>query len=1033
MSDNRAFVSLGDQGVAILDLTNLSAPRVTARIPLSGSANASLLDLGALYVAAGDAGIAIINAATPGAETIQTTLATPGTALDLDRRGNALIVAAGNAGVLAFDVTNPLIPALIGVLPLDPISSAEESLHSAETITISGKRAYVSESSSFLVVDVSRPDRLGRLTRIETASQSIGLSSVYLYAASGNQIAIYDARATAEPVYLRTYRGLSHIANLTSEGDRIYATSEGSGPDVVAISLLAPDFPVELDNVGEVGDTWRATASGDELWVAAGFGGLRRYGVSEGGALILRGSYTPVSRSASLAINGSSLAAGGEYGWAMLNTNSEEGRATVQSPDRSHTSSMAIDGTTIAAAQGEGGIALYDLRENDPTLIASQKTHGPAEAVALDQQYVYAADAGGLSIFDRRYLLPVATVGTPFPATGVAVYGSTAYLSLLDGSLAVVDLGDPMGSLTPRHSITTQRPTTLIPALDGRVYGIADNLISRFSTQNLDLFGVIEDATLPIFANDGFFFGDLFAAFLPGKSLEFYDLSQLDSGAIWRGSLDLRESPYPTEAAAIAGGYGYIAYGDGGLGLIDLQAQLSQRVVEFDPVHAMLLSNNILFSAGTEITAWDVTNPGAPVQISSLPLTASARRIDSVPDGSLLISMENGLTLAAWNGSTLTELGHFTTGPVDHAAQVGTRTFLALHSGGLQVIDSSNPSQPQALFTYVSALGQFVQSLLSVADSNLLVSWDGGIEVLGVEGAENPPHLLETLPTAGTEATGISLSSDGMLAAMTLGSAGVQLFDVSNPQHPTPAGFADTPGVAQSAVIQGSVLGVADGLCGLEILNISDVRAIQTSGYWRGGYLTSVVTGNDRLYAGGGSHLFVLQYDPEAPSSLPSISQNPLPSDGSANIPVDIVLQWGPPPDPCNPVAYEVYLGSQQEPPLIGQVNDKPSLDVGQLAPSRTYYWRVDTLDSRGERTTGPEWTFTTASGFFPDALPPAPPVFIDRIRQNPAIPAGMVAVLLVTIVIGAILLRTRRVSEDNSSIPGWYSTEPDEEEPPNT
>jgi hypothetical protein len=132
-------------------------------------------------------------------------------------------------------------------------------------------------------------------------------------------------------------------------------------------------------------------------------------------------------------------------------------------------------------------------------------------------------------------------------------------------------------------------------------------------------------------------------------------------------------------------------------------------------------------------------------------------------------------------------------------------------------------------------------------------------------------------------------------------------------------------------------------------------------------------------------------------------------------------------------VTYEVYLGSQQEPPLIGQVNDKPNLDVGQLAPSRTYYWRVDTLDSRGERTTGSEWAFTTASGFFPDALPPAPPVFIDRIRQNPAIPAGMVAILLVTIAIGAILLRTRRDSVDESSIPGWYSTEPDEEDPPNT
>lgn len=1032
LSDERAFVSLGDQGLAIINLTNLSAPQVTARIPLDGSANAALFDEGTLYVAAGEAGITIINAATSGAESIQTTLATPGAALDLARRGNALLVAAGDAGILSFDVTYPQTPALIGALTLDPISSApNESMHRAEAITISGKRAYVSEGSSFLVVDISFPDRLGRLTRIETESSSIGVSSVYLYSASGSQIAIYDARATAEPIYLRTYHGLSHIAKLSAQGDRIYATSTGSGPDVVAISLLTPDFPVELDNVGEVGYTWRATPNRDDVWVAAGFRGLRRYQVSEGGAFTFTGSYTPINQSAALAIDGSSLVAGGEDGWALLDTASEEAEVLGQSPDQVAVNSVAIDGNMVAAAQGESGIALYERSETGFAIVAHQKTHGPAAAVTLDTQYVYAADAGGLSVFDRRYLLPIVRVSTPSPATGLAVRGSTAYLSLFDGSVAVIDLGDPMGSLTLRRSVSTQRPTSLIRDGDGRIYGIADNLISRFAIQNLDLFGVIEDSTLPIFASDGFFVGELLAAFSPGETVEFYDLSQFDTGVIWRGSLDLRNTAYPAESAAIVDGYGYIALGEGGLSQIDLQAQSSQTPVDADPIYALLLLNNTLFAAGNKLTVWDVTIPEFPVALSTLPLTASARALDVASDGSLYISMENGVTLAAWNGSTLTELGHLTTSPIDHATQIGTRAFLALHRGGLQVVDVANPGQPNALFTYVSSSGQFVQSLLAIDESTLLVSWDAGIDVLSIEGAEEPPHLLEILPTVGREAKGVSLSPDGSLAVLALGAEGVQIFDLSDPQHPIPVGFVDTPGEAYSTAIQESRLAVADGLCGLEVLNISDMAAITKDGHWRGGYLTSIVAAPSAFYAGGGAHLFGLQFDAALPFSSPVISQNPFPLNGATEVPLDIVLDWGPTPDPCSPVAYEVYLGAIQEPPFVGQVNDRPALDVGQLAPSRTYYWHVDTLDDQGARTIGPEWSFTTVSGFFPNGLPPAPPVFIDRIRQNPVIPLGMVVTLLVAAGIGAMTLRMRRIAGEEPSIPGWYSTEPDEEDSP--
>jgi len=1024
---SRAFLAMGEGGLSIIDVRNLSFPITTAQIPLQGTARSAEYVDSTLFVALDDAGLAIFDASTPNTEAITNIMALPGRALDLAARGNSLLVAAGDAGVLSLDITRPNIPTLAGVLPLEPLSSDPNApVQEARSITISGKRGYVAQGDGFLVIDVSNPNRVRRLTRIDAPAEDIGVNSVYAYAVSGSQVGIYDARATAEPVYLNTYRGLSHIAHLEVQGTLIFATSDGPGPDAAVISMAAPDAPAETDNEGIWGETHHLTPSNGDIWLSAGFAGLRRYGISEGGALVPRGSYAPAAEASVLATDGSTLMAGGRHGWSALEIGS--GLRTIESDTFTpNIIGLAVD-SSIAAAVNGSEVILYDLSHADGPIVIGRQSLASALGVGLDTNYVYAAGASGLSIFNRRYFAPVAQIGTPAPAVSVALRGLSAYVALADGQIAVVDLGDPSGGIVVRRSLPTRRPTMLIPGPNGSVYGLADDTLSRYFVNDLDRMGVIEEGTLPLIAPVGFFSGLLFTAFVPGEAVRFYDVTLLDEAIAWNGTVDFSASSSPVEAVAVDGSTIYAAYGDGGLGIVDRNNHDAQQIISPELAHALLINTSTLFSAGSSLSAWDVSTRGSPVQIVSLPLTAPARYLNITADGRLLVSMDNGLSIVSWDAKTLNEIGHLITPPADRAALMGSRAYLALHRGGLLVADLSDATHPTVLFTYTSPSGQFVTDLLPLDERNLLVSWENGIDVLDVGTPAPAPHLIATQKASGSMAAALTLSPDQTQAAVALGKDGVALLGLANPAHPEQIGFVDTPGEGRGAALDGTTLYVADGVCGLRMYDASNPQSLKEIAAWRDGYGGSIALVGGLIYVGGGNELFTLKYDPDAPSDQPFLPQSPDPANGAGGIPLNTTLRWGSPSDSCDTVEYDVYFGIAADPPLIGHVAEDSLLDVGKLAPGRTYHWRVEAIDAQGSRSQGPVWSFTTARGIYENNLPPQPPIFMEALKRNPAIPFGMLGVFLLVAAGGAILWRQSH-QHIEPSIPEWYSTQADDDE----
>lgn len=1016
VTPQRAFVALGDEGVAVVDISNLSSPRLRRRISVVHDVRAVVFHEDALYAATGEDGLAVIDPAAPGTETLLGLFALPGSALDLARRGDVLYVAGGEAGLLSVDITRPAAPVLAGLL-------AAEAGRSISSVTISGKRAYVCGDGGLGIVDITSPVAMGWLAQADSPAAHAAVAGDTLFVVSGSQIDLYDVGATARPLLLRTYRGIGMISGLAAQGDRLFVSSGGDGPELAVLSLKSPDYPVELDSTARSGQAYRAWPAGSEVWLARGYAGLRRFVVTEGGALISSSGYAAIRDTGRLAQDSARLLIGGRDGWSLLGLDEAAvPRSLGQALDGLPVRDLALEGDAVAIAAGDQGIVLYRLEQDGPALVAQQPTRGPAAGTALDDSYVYAADAGGLSIFDRYYLQPVAHVSTPAPPTGIALHEGHAYLPLADGQLAVVDLGSPAGGLQTRSTIPTRRPHALVPGADAHtVYALADDQVMRIQILNTGDLAVTQRGQLAALASSGFFSGGLLWAINPDEGVRLYDLSLLDTND---EAIELRNVAVAAQDIVVNGSTAYVAYGAGGMGLYDLRAQVAAPVFYGGEVNALYRDGDTLFALGTSLTAWRITEGSGAELVATLPLAAAGTHLSAAGDGRLLLSLKNGLGIVVWDGRRLALIGQLTTtDAVDRAIQAGTHAFLALHNGGVLVADLSNPARPLGLFSFTSPSGRFVRDLLPMDEDRLLVSWEGGIDLLDISAAVRGPHLAGVFEVGRSPVLAITLSTDGQRAALALGEEGVRVVELpADGSAPEPIGFVDTPGAALRAAL-GSASGtdmlyVADGMCGLRVIDLGDSANPRERGYWRSSYASDVmvhsVAEGDVIYLAEANQLLTLRYDGASGAVPPPMPQTAVPGNGQDDLPLTLTLAWGPPPDSCDPLTYSIYFGAVNPPPLLGVATGTPALQIGGLEPLRTYYWRVVATDRQGDSSEGPLWHFTTASGRFVDTLQSSPPPLVEQVRQAPLLLLALAGAVAAAAGTGWLVWRGQRRKTDD-------------------
>jgi hypothetical protein len=96
----------------------------------------------------------------------------------------------------------------------------------------------------------------------------------------------------------------------------------------------------------------------------------------------------------------------------------------------------------------------------------------------------------------------------------------------------------------------------------------------------------------------------------------------------------------------------------------------------------------------------------------------------------------------------------------------------------------------------------------------------------------------------------------------------------------------------------------------------------------------------------------------------PYIPSNPSPSNYEIGVGVNVVLSWtGGDPDDGDIVTYDIYFGTDLNPPLFKSGHTETTYRLHKLVENQYYYWRIVARDNHGHISEGPKWVFNTIPG----------------------------------------------------------------------
>ncbi|MBV6421311.1 MAG: hypothetical protein DAHOPDDO_02586 [Ignavibacteriaceae bacterium] len=101
----------------------------------------------------------------------------------------------------------------------------------------------------------------------------------------------------------------------------------------------------------------------------------------------------------------------------------------------------------------------------------------------------------------------------------------------------------------------------------------------------------------------------------------------------------------------------------------------------------------------------------------------------------------------------------------------------------------------------------------------------------------------------------------------------------------------------------------------------------------------------------------------------PNLPSNPNPVNGSIDQPVNSSLSWSCTDPNGDPLTYDVYFGTNNNPPLVSSNQSNTSYNPGELNNNTTYYWKIIARDNQGASTSGSIWNFITtgSSNYYVD------------------------------------------------------------------
>jgi hypothetical protein len=155
---------------------------------------------------------------------------------------------------------------------------------------------------------------------------------------------------------------------------------------------------------------------------------------------------------------------------------------------------------------------------------------------------------------------------------------------------------------------------------------------------------------------------------------------------------------------------------------------------------------------------------------------------------------------------------------------VGSTAYVADWNSGLQVIDISNPESPQIIGAVDTP--DLAYGVIVVGDTAYVADRHGGLQVIDISNSASP-KIIGSVDTPGG-AFGVTVV--GSTAYVAAYSSGLHIIDISSPASPQIISSVDTPGNAWDVIVVNSTAYVADQSGSLQVIDISSPASPQIVG-----------------------------------------------------------------------------------------------------------------------------------------------------------------------------------------------------------
>lgn len=446
--------------------------------------------------------------------------------------------------------------------------------------------------------------------------------------------------------------------------------------------------------------------------------------------------------------------------------------------------SVTVDGSWAFIAASRGGFVVVDISSpTHPVIAATVETEDAVRNLTVDNDLAYVLDGNeGLIIFDvSNPADPVRLSALELDRVGgdVAVHGTLAFVAESYFGLRVVDVADPSNPVSVASVEDLDSSRRVAVSEDGMTVFLSDyfdgfHVIDVSDHLEPEVVGFVENSSYTI---DLEVDGDYLYVANRGYGMRVFDLADP------RAPVEVQQVDHDGEnhSVTIHGNLAYLGNYTAGLRLVDITDPPEAEEVGYidgtPESNGVAVEGGLAYvSGGSRQVILDLSRPDRPAQVSMTDFPGYVKR--AVVDGRYVYAADS--------------------------------------NGGVQVIDLSDPEQPE-----VVGFADTPDAYDVVKDGDLLYvsCYEEGIRVVDVS-VPGDPTVIGTVTGFRSEFIN---HSGGVIYAPEY-NLGVHLVDVTDPTNPVDIGLMEITKPLGRPEINGDLLLIADANAGVKVYDNADPR-----------------------------------------------------------------------------------------------------------------------------------------------------------------------------------------------------------------